>query len=186
MAEELLVKYGEMLAMRLAHDSGDEVVVAVKEHMAGLASRFPGALREMDDLELVEIRRRIDRLKAVLTSPAEEEPWMEAVWAFHAEARGAFGAKRWLDGRKRECVDATLEEAFVRDAEDLPFSEELLAWAGHLASVASPPAGRVTNLVFARLAVRLGTTEKEARRRVFGPPRRARLGREGDPTGSPP
>jgi hypothetical protein len=176
MAEELLVKYGEMLAMRLAHHAGDEDTVAVRGRMAGLASRFPGALREIDELELAEIRRRIDRLNAVLTCPADEEPWMEAVGAFHAEARGALGAKRWLDGRKREGVDATVEKAFAREAKNLPFSQELLAWAGHLASIASPPEGRVTNLVFARLAVRLGTTEKEARRRVFGPPRHHRAG----------
>jgi hypothetical protein len=174
MAEELLEKYGEMLAMRVAHDSGDEDAVAVRRRMADLASRFPGALREVDELELVEIRRRIDRLNAVLTSPAEEEPWMEAVGAFHSVARGAFGAKRWLDGRKRERVDAAVESAFILEAKGLPFSEELLAWAGHLASIASPPEGRVTNLVFARLALRLGTTEKEARLRVFGPSRRAR------------
>jgi hypothetical protein len=172
MAEELLAKYGEMLAMRLAHDAGDEDPAAVKERMAGLAARFPGALREIDELELGEIRRRIERLEAFLLSPEHEEPWMEAVGQFHLAARGALGAKRWLEGRKG--VDARMEGEFLRQAATLPFSQELRTWAGDLACIASPPNGRVTDLVFARVARLLGTTDEEARRRVFGVSRRAR------------
>jgi hypothetical protein len=172
MAEELLAKYGEMLSMRLAHDSGDEDPGAVKERMAGLAARFPGALREIDELELDEIRRRIERLEAVLRSPQHEEPWMEAVGQFHLAARGALGAKRWLEGRKG--VDARLEEEFLRQTATLPFSKELRGWAGDLARIASPPNGRVTDLVFARVASLIGTSVEEARRRVFGASRRLR------------
>src|ERR1700730_14264997 len=102
--QDLRSKYATMLAMRLAHDAGGEDEADVRRRLARLASRFPGALREIDDLDLDEIRRRLGALDAVLEGRGEVEPWMEAIVLFHALARGALCAKRWLAGRKR--VDA--------------------------------------------------------------------------------
>jgi hypothetical protein len=172
--EELLAKYAQMLAMRIAHASGDEEDGAARVRMAELALRFPGALREIDDLELAEIRSRIERIGEVLHMSREVEPWMEAVALFHATARGALCAKRWLGGRK--LVDAAVEEAFVCGIPSLAFPEDARAWAGDLARIASPPRGRVIDVVFARLAQALGTSEDGARRLVFGIPRRERQG----------
>jgi hypothetical protein len=172
--EELLAKYAQMLAMRIAHAAGHEDADEARARMAGLASRFPGALREIDDLELAEIRRRIRLLDEVLHEHREVEPWMEAVALFHAMARGALCAKRWLGRRKR--IDPALEEAFARGIPLLPFPEEARAWSHDLARIASPPRGRVTDLVFARLAESLGISEVAARRLVFGVSRRERRG----------
>jgi hypothetical protein len=168
--EELAFKYAEMLSMRLAHASGEEDGPAVRARMVELARRFPGALREIDDLELAVIRNRIGRLAAVLRGDGEAEPWMKATTLFHTLARGALCAKRWLAGRKS--VDYVTQKAFEHDASFLTFPEEARAWAADLARVASPPRGRLTSLVFARVARALGTTERQARRLVFGPPRR--------------
>lgn len=177
-AEGLRAKYAQMLAMRLLHASGEEGDAShTRDRMAEMASRFPGALREMDDLELGEIQRRIERLDAVLDGSEEGEPWMEAVATFHAMARGALAVKRWLDGRRK--VDAALERAFAAEIARFPFPEEIQTWARDLARVAAPPHGRVMNLVFARVAEHLGISEREARRLVFGASRSRARAREG-------
>lgn len=165
---ELHSKYLEMLAMRLERQDRAEAL----PRMAELASRFPGALRELDDLELGEIRRRAAALDAVLREGREIEPWMEALARFHALARGALSAKRWLAGRKR--VDPAVERAYADALSTLAFPDDARAWARDLARVASPPRGRVTNVVFARVARELGTTERAARLLVFGLSRRER------------
>lgn len=166
-------KYATMLAMRVAHRAKqEEPAGVVRAAMAELAWRFPGALRELDDLELDEIRRRVAVLDHVLRGEREVEPWMEAVALFHAMARGALCAKRWLAGRKR--VDAAVRRAFAAQVEALDFPEEARAWTDELAHIASPPRGRVLDVVFARLAHTLGGSEREARRLVFGVPRRER------------
>jgi len=170
--EELRGKYAEMLAMRVAHAAGDEEADEVRERMAALAARFPGALREIDDLELAEIRRKIAAIDAVLAGEQEVERWMEAVALFHALTRGALSAKRWLGGRKT--VDLSVQGRFSEAAGALPHADDTRAWAADLALLASPPRGRLTDAVFARVARTLGIPEREARRLVFGVPRRER------------
>jgi len=161
-------KYTTMVALRVERLPEDEM----RRRMAELAQRFPGALRELDDLELGEIRRRVEALEAVLQGTLQPEPWMEAVALFHALTRGALVVKRWLGGRKR--VDAALARRFVAEHAELPFAEDARSWAEELAGVASPPRGRLTDAVFARLARTLGMAERQARRLVFGVPRRER------------
>jgi hypothetical protein len=163
---ELRAKYAEMLEMRLEHDAKCEDVARVRVRMGALASRFPGALRELDALELGEIRRRVVAIERVLVGGGDAEPWMEAVALFHALARGALVTKRWLARRKR--IDARVRRDFAAAVVTLPFTDDTRAWSDDLARVASPPRGRLTDLVFTRLAATLGTSEREARRRVFG------------------
>jgi hypothetical protein len=170
--EDLRRKYAQMLAMRLAHDAGDEDVLEARVHMAALSLRFPGALRELDDLELGEIRRRIAALDVAVREGGEVEGWMEAIALFHALARGALCAKRWLAKRKR--VDAEVAGAYAAAVSGFEFPEDARGWACDLARIASPPRGRVTDLVFARVARELGTSERAARLLVFGGPRRER------------
>lgn len=172
--EELRAKYAQMLAMRVAHTSGDEDPDEARARMAEVASRFPGALREIDDLELAEIRRRIEALDDVVAARREPEPWMEAVALFHGMARGALCAKRWLGGRK--LVNAEVQDQFERGVPSLLFPEDARGWSSDLARIASPPRGRVMDVVFARLARDLGISERGARRLVFGVPRRERRG----------
>ena len=167
--EGLRYKYTEMLRMRRVSEPQAEA----RPRMAELATHFPGALRELDDLELGEIERRVAALDVALSNSARTERWMHAIALFHACARGALSAKRWLAGRK--AVDGDLAEAFASAVGELPFPEDARAWTAHLAGIASPPGGRVTSLVFARVARELGTSEREARDLVFGVPRRERV-----------
>lgn len=172
--EELRGKYDAMLAMRLLHESGEEDAAEVRGQMAELAARFPGALREIDDLELDVLRKRIAALDAVIEGGSPVERWMEAVALFHRFARGVLWAKRWLGGRKS--VDETVRREFASYA-SVDGASDALAWAADLQRVAAPPRGRLTDLVFARVAESLGTTEAEARHLVFGVPRRKRTNR---------
>ena len=168
--EELHSKYAEMLAMRLAEEVApaerpDEGEVRLR--MMALAARFPGALREIDALELREIRARMDKLATVLSGESAVESWMEAIILFHRFARGALCAKRWLRGCKR--VDDEIVRKYAAQVETLSFPDDARGWATDLAHVAAPPHGRVTHLVFARVARSLGMSESQARRLVFGP-----------------
>ncbi|HEV3189143.1 MAG TPA: hypothetical protein VGY54_01530 [Polyangiaceae bacterium] len=170
--DDLRAKYIEMLTMRLQHVAGTEVAAEARQRMARLAAVFPGSLREIDELALDEIRRRIEALDAVLQGKQRVEDWMEAIASFHSLARGALCAKRWLRGRKR--LDPDEKAAYVSSLGLLAFPEDALAWADDLDRIASPTGGRLTNVVFARLARTLGVSERQARHLVFGPSRRER------------
>lgn len=174
-AHELRGKYIEMLAMRLAHASGAEIPAQARSRMGVLAKRFPGALREIDDLELDDIRRRITDLGDVAAGARDAELWMVAMALFHRLARGALCAKRWLGGRKR--VDPHLERAFGAQVSTLDFADEARLWEHDLAAIASPPEGRVMTLVYARVGCLLGMRDTQVRHAVFGVPRRHRHGR---------
>jgi hypothetical protein len=167
---DLRDKYVEMLAMRIEHAAGDEDEARVPKRMARLAAKYPGALREIDELEIDVIRARIAGLEATLAGQGKTEEWMHALAAFHALARGALYAKRWLAGRKR--VDAGLARAYEGQAATFEFSADALQWSGDLARIARPPRGRLLDLVFARVALRLGTTHERARTLVFRPRKR--------------
>jgi hypothetical protein len=159
-------KYEEMLRLRLDESGADP-----RPAMAALASRFPGALREIDELSLDALRARAHDLKAAEEGGATS-PWMEATHLFHILTRGALCAKRWLAGRKT--IDEEARCAFDREAGALCWSDDARRWSDDLARLASPPRGRVTELVYERMSARLGVSPEDARLLVFGVSRRAR------------
>ncbi len=161
--DELREKYEEILRLRELHAAPDEP--DPRRAMAELASRFPGALREIDVLTLDEVRARISALDAAERGEAAPAPWMLAVARYHALTRGALCAKSWLAGRKD--VGDEARDAFAREAGTLCWAEDARAWTDTLAAVASPPRGRVTDLVFVRIAAELGVSEDEARALVL-------------------
>ena len=170
---DLRSKYAEMLAMRVADALPSEQRPGdreVRARMRRLAERFPGSLREIDELPEGEIFRRIRALDIVLGTEREAEPWMEALALFHARTRGILVAKRWLRRRKR--IDAALQERFERELVELPFPEDSRAWAAHLATVASPPRGRLLEAVFARMGRELQQPVPAVRALVFPGPSR--------------
>jgi hypothetical protein len=165
----LRAKYEEMLRLRLAADAGTPG--DPRRAMSALASQFPGALREIDDLTLDAIRERASELRAA-EDGGMVAPWMRATHLFHALTRGALCAKKWLAGRK--AIDAATLTAFDREADALCWSDDARAWRDDLVRLASPPRGRVTELVYARVAAILGMTEENVRVLIFGRSRRAR------------
>lgn len=175
-ARALREKYEAMLALRVAHERARTdpryVEPDPREAMMALAARFPGALREIDELPLATIRARIDELLEVEREGARAASWMIAQARFHRLARGALATKRWL--AKRKSATAALEAAFARAIAEGAVADDALLWAGALEAIARPPRGRVTDVVFARLARDLAMDEVVVRDLVFGPPRRPR------------
>jgi hypothetical protein len=159
----LRTKYARLLALRELHERAKSDATFVepdpRQEMTSLARTWPGSLRELDELPMDVIRTRITALDRALRDPSRIEQWMIAQAAFHRLARGALSAKRWLGKRKRITSDvrASFEEHAPRDAR---------AWRDALADVASPPRGRLMDLVFARLASELDVSIAEARRLV--------------------
>ena len=126
--------------------------------MAELARDFPGALREIDELPMQEIARRIDAISAAELDPSRAEPWMRAHVVFHRLARGALATKRWLADH-----DAA---HFLAALAALP--PEAALWEAELGAIDSPPRGRLMDVVRARLARELGIADEEVRALLGG------------------
>jgi len=168
----LLAKYAEMRELRLGDLDGS--ILDPRPRMAALAATYPGALREIDELPLGEIERRIEHLSRLLApGPPSPEPWVALSWRYHALLRGALGAKRWLARRQ---PDEALRASFEREAGALPHGGDVLAWGDQLAQIASPPRGRLTPLVLRRLAEETGAPPEHIARQLFGHGRRLRGG----------
>ena len=169
-------KYEEMLRLRLAHDAGDPE--DPRRALRALASQFPGALRELDGLPLDVIQGRIAALAAAeAAGGAAPAPWMVAIDRFHVLTRGALCVKTWLAKRAAtgvidvldgEAGRADVERTFAAAAGSLCWADDARAWAGDFARIVSPPRGRVTELVFARIAAELGCSTADVRHLVFG------------------
>jgi hypothetical protein len=127
--------------------------------MTRLAAAFPGALRELDALAFEEIEARIVETEDAMASGCPLR-WMVAQLAFHRLCRGALATKRWLSGRT-----VVTREAFL----DAELGDEAQAFADALDAVASPPRGRLLDLVHARVADGLAISVAEARRLVLDP-----------------
>lgn len=156
-----------------AHADAGFVEPDPRAAMAELARRFPGALREIDELPIDVIRGRIAALAAAEADRAQLLPWMTAHAAFHRLARGALAAKRWLAGR---ALTPALEAAFAEALPALTDADDARAWADDLRAIADPPRGRVMDLVYDRLARELGVEITAARAAVL-PPRASLRGR---------
>jgi hypothetical protein len=144
---ELRAKYEEMLALRLIASRAADAAYDPRARMVALAARFPGSLREIDELPIAEIEARIDALSRAERDPSATARWMHAMTRFHALTRGILFAKR------------------ARRDDEWP--EEALVWRDE-PRVAKPPSGRLTDLVYERLARELDMTPHEAKALVFG------------------
>ena len=149
--EALLRKYTAIQRLR-EPASGSEPAVA-KAEMRALADEFPGALRELDRLELPAIVLRVQELERALASGVAQ-PWMRQMVAFHSELRSALALKRVLSERARALREADLE-AVCRQvsesiAQDCPIdlARDVLARED----------GRLSQLVIERVARAAGAT----------------------------
>jgi hypothetical protein len=168
-------KYETMLALRVAHarakDDPSFIEPDPRPAMRELAARFPGALREIDELPLETIEWRIAALsEAVRDHRSHLRPWMSAQIVFHRLARGALATKRWL-GRRRTIVPLH-REAFLEAIDNREIALEALAWEDDLAHVARPPRGRLMDLVLSRAAKELALDVPSLRALLYPHPKR--------------
>ena len=167
MFHELLEKFREMRELR-EHDARG-TLEDPRPRLRRLADRFPGALREIDEHPMEEIDARIAALELQLGEAARAPvPWMIATYHYHRELRSRLRIKRWLAGRRT--VDGALREQFAREHASEP---ELLRMEGDIAGIARPVGQRLSLDALAAAARRMGVTDDEAKRLVFGPTRPA-------------
>lgn len=144
-------KYREMKRLRAEHHAGEGG--DPRPAMRALASRFPGALREIDELPMELIDARLAAIEWALAG-APPEPWMIALGRYHAWMRLALGlrlacarersveaARAWLAGAARPHVD----DVDPRELDD-----------AMLAAILRPPGGRLHHVVLSRIGRELG------------------------------
>lgn len=136
-------KYVEMLRMRDLDAAGDPA--DPRPAMRALASRFPGALREIDELPRDVIASRVDAIDRALAT-AGHEPWMLALWRYHACLRVALRIRRAIPERTVTAARALCDPEV--DALD----------DASLATIVRPPHGRLNRAVLAIVAREVGTT----------------------------
>lgn len=96
-AVRLGAKYQEILVLRDLHVA-DADPPDVRDRLRALASRYPGALRELDRSDRTEIVARLAALDAVLGG-APLEPWMLATDRVHRWLRVALRRRHVFRGR---------------------------------------------------------------------------------------
>ena len=152
--EGLVSKYRAMVRLRGA-DDGEP-----KAALRALAGRWPGALREIDELSDAEIARRI----AVLERGGEES-WIAPLARFHGTMRAALRIKRRF-GRAADPAEVAdwLRTLAPRDLDE-PSDEALI---GSLATILRPPEGRLGRWIWEEIANSRGTDRVNLERVIFG------------------
>ena len=179
--EDLEQKYRLMLVMRLEREalesrgvlkfSGDAAVQR-RESSKALASRFPGALKELDQLSSTKLEQRLQELEQLTSNDADLPQWASVCWDYHTLLRQALAAKLWLHDQQAAVMDdLALQNAWqVADrtfycAQDWP---DAYRGARLLELISHPPGGRLSQLVWEVLRERFGMPEHELRMIVFG------------------
>jgi hypothetical protein len=147
-----------------------------KPEMAALARRFPGALRELDELPIERIDARLAELDAALCNQSVPE-WAALQVAYHGTYRFALRIKRRAAraGSKGRLDDVELERAIaeliasadVRESAELdePLLSELDA--SELRAILRPAGGRLHGWVLAQVARRAAVTPEAVSRALF-------------------
>ena len=117
--------------------------------MKAIAMEFPGALRELDEAPMEELRARAEALER-----GARALWMDAAVLFHWALREALQLRRGL----------LQQPSFWREERDR-------------ALVMAPPTGRLLDVVWTAVAAELGLSPREAERLVYpkAPPRGTRV-----------
>lgn len=145
-------KYLEMRSLREEHARGEERDPQARLRV--LATRFPGALREIDELPMAVIDGRLAELDAVERGELALPEWARAQLGYHGWMRAAIAVRR-AAGRDRDRDRARAWIALrYQPGEHDPSVGALTA---QLDAVLRPPGGRLNRWLFALLAAELGT-----------------------------
>lgn len=161
---ELLEKYEEIARLRDRSEPASDPRPA----LVALSARFPGALKELDEVPPDVLRDVLSELRET-ELPAARLLVYRTMYDYHAALRGALEVKRWLRGARE--VSPELATAF---ASSPALSAEAAQWASELPRIARPPRGRLTDLVVERIARSTGEPAETVRQRVSAHRRGAR------------
>jgi hypothetical protein len=161
----LLDKYREIKRLRDEHVSGEEQ--DPRPQLRALAARFPGALRELDELPMAEIEARLAVLRDVLARARPAPAWVALQLAYHGWMRAALRIKRIARGRDSAHADAVLAELperYAPDAYDPPLASFDRAM---ITAILEPLDGRLNPWVYAQVAATAGVDPDAVRRALF-------------------
>jgi hypothetical protein len=161
----LLDKYREIKRLRVEHARGDEQ--DPRPQLRVLAARFPGALRELDELPMDAIEARLALLNDVLARVQPAPSWIALQLGYHGWMRAALRIKLIARGRDSAHVDAVLAELpqrYAPSAFDPPLASLDRA---AVSAILEPLDGRLNPWVFARVAAAAGVEPDAVRRALF-------------------
>ena len=152
---------------RLRDEAAAGLDVDPKREMAELARRFPGALRECDELPIDEIERRLALLERVVAQREPAPEWALLQISYHGWMRAALRIKRLAAGRKAADAAAVMSELAqsYRPALDEPplarFDEDAIR------AILEPSDGRLNPWVYERVAAQHGVPPARVRLALF-------------------
>jgi hypothetical protein len=158
-------KYLELQRLRIEHEAGDEE--DPRPRLRALSARFPGALRELDELPMELIEARLATLHAVLARQQPAPAWIALQLGYHGWMRAALCVKRIAAERAAIDAAALLLELATRyqpDAHEPPLSA---IDGAAIAEILEPADGRLNPWVFARVARDHGVEPEIVQRALF-------------------
>jgi hypothetical protein len=182
--EELAEKYALLIALGQGEPGRTS---ARRDEMREIAARFPGALREWDELpgELAARRAVVEELRAAVASRPEAAAsliaaapgWLRYALVLHPLLGEVLAVKRWLAAEVGGVCDAVTPElttAFIdwygRRRTRVRAAQRCADWFTHdrLAEVARPPGGQITRLAYAAVAAEFGVTVSAVKAALYG------------------
>jgi hypothetical protein len=158
-------KYREIRRLRALH--AERPSHEPRSELRALSARFPGALRELDQLPIETVEQRLCALEAALARGGEAPDWAALQIGYHGCMRAALRIKRWFAGRAQADPGALLAElrARYRPATDEPPLASFDRAA--LAAILVPPDGRLNPWVLARVAAAHGVEPERVQQALF-------------------
>jgi hypothetical protein len=158
-------KYLEMQRLRIEHAAGD--AEDPRPRLRALSARFPGALRELDQLPMEQIEQRLATLHAVLERAQPAPEWIGLQLAYHGWMRAVLCVKRIAAGSDTVGADAVLAELPARYRPE-PHEPPLDAIdRAAIVAILDPVDGRLNPWVYARVARDYGVEPEAVGRALF-------------------
>jgi len=158
-------KYREIKRLRDEHTSGSDA--DPKPRMKALAQRFPGALRELDELPMVLVELRLATLEAVVTGALPAPEWVKLQIGYHAVMRFALRIKRMARSERHDRVGAILRQLASERIEGCEGSHWLGIDRAEIETILKPEGGRLNPWVYRRVANSHGVEPETVRRALF-------------------
>lgn len=150
---DLLEKYLTMRTLREERDRAVSANIAhtpPRELLRAISQRWPGVLAEIDRIAPDVLHDRIAILEQVISTGEEPPLWARAWMLAHARLRGALAIKFRLRGGR------ALGDPTTLPPESAPYLERI-------GEIASPPNGRLVDLVFGEVARMVGVEPEKMR-----------------------
>lgn len=155
-------KYRELLRLRQEAMRCPEV--DPRPALRKLSERFPGALREIDQLPLSSIQERLSVLDQVCDGGLEPPDWARYFVSYHGWMRASLRLKRICRGLALPSAVELAEQQY-EPAGDEPGWERI--GKKGLACILKPPGGRLNPWIFERVAEEHDITAEEVWRALF-------------------